>query len=211
MPKPPAPHMTKWAATFTDLAGDSRCELTFVVQSTDDSVPLNAPGYAIVFNNAVTAWLAPASSDDVIWTGCVYEDIRTFPFGGATFPMAPVAGGIATGATAMPNSNAFAVKRQSTALYRSGRGRVYWPVWAQNWLNGQNAITAVRANAVVTALGNFQNALQTAAGFLADVGHVSYQTGKVVNNPAVFHKTLSWAYTDLIPDDQRRRGVGRGQ
>lgn len=207
----PADHVTLWDATFTDTAGDARCEITFAIHSSDDSVPNNAPGFAIVFNNAVTAHLAPVSPNDVLWTGCIYEDIRTVPYGGAQFPMAPVAGGVATGTTAMPNSNAIAIRRQSTALYRSGRGRVFFPIWAQSYMASQNLYTAGPINNIVTGLGAFQLALETAATFVVEVGHVSFQTGKVPNNPGIFHRTVSWSYTDLTPDVQRRRLPGRGR
>lgn len=207
----PAPHCSRWAATFTDLVGDALCEMTFAVQSSDDSVNANPAGFAALFNAAVVAHLVPVASSHVVFTGSTFEDVSALPYGGNTYPMAPTPGTAATTAASLPNSNCIAIKRIGGGIGRSARGRVYWPIWCGNVLTTANTVDATYLNGVVAGLTAFQAALTDPTGFLAVLGHLSEQIGKTPRNPMVFYATAGWVYADLVIDDQRRRLPGRGQ
>lgn len=210
MPHYPAPNCSRWSVTFQDNPFTSKCELTFAVYSSDGSVNTSPGGFAALVNAAVTSRFPGASSVGTQWTGCVFEDVSTLPYGGADFPMTAVPGTITSTGVAMPNSNCIAIRRQSSGLYRSGRGRVYWPVWSAAMLNGQNIIDDTVLANIVSALTNFQADLTNPTGYLATWGHLSTQTNKTPNNPMIFHQTLAWGAVDKIVDDQRRRLPGRG-
>jgi len=204
------PHVAEVSITFTDNSGDAMCENTFYVEDNTDAIFDDVPTFVNDFWAAWLAHVAPVYSSAVLSNGVIFEDQRALPYAGAVFPKTPVAGGLAAGSTGMPNGNAFAIKRSTSALGRSGRGRLFVPVWAQNMLGGENVISLTVANNIVAGLTAFQAAVE--GGTLPCLmGIVSKQNGGTPRAFGQFTQITAWGYTDATIDSQRRRLPGRGR
>jgi len=209
MAPPICVNTTKWAATYTDPAGDSKMEITFAIRSNDGSVMANPLAFATAFNLRVLANLAIHSHVNIIWTGSIYEDVSVSPYGGATYPGTPTAGSIAAAGTAMPNDTAIAIRRNSADVGRWGRGRVFFPIGYGNVFTAQNLVDPVHIGNIITGLQNFQLAIETVPGFTAELGHISREHGGAALDPMIFHRTVQWTFLYIILVCQRSRLTGR--
>lgn len=204
------PHVAEVSVTFTDTAGDAKCESTFYVEDNTDAIFSSVPAFTTQVWNAWVTNVVPQLASEVISNGVIFEDQRTLPYVGAFFPQAATAGGQTTGTDSKPNQTSFAVKRLTSGLGRSNRGRLYWPIWSNTNFVGQNAIDSTYANAIVAALTAFQAAVEGGA-LPCLMGVVSKQTAGAPRLFGQFTQISSWAYSDLTLDSQRRRLPGRGR
>lgn len=105
-------------------------------------------------------------------------------------------------APAMPNQVTFVIKFLSGLTGRSARGRWYAPAIPLNMVQAnERLITATHADALRDALTAM--ALGLPAGWIHVV--VSRYADKTQRPTGVFFPVLSYAYTDLFLDTQRRR------
>lgn len=210
MPHYPADHCAKVALTFTHYLEAIQAEMTFFVQDTTDAI-FGAPSvYSANFYAAAVTDLVPVLNPEVVLTGVVFEDIRALPYVGVEYPMTHHAGASGGVVKALPTSSCLSLKRTTANLGRSGRGRLYWPIWDSAMTVGADEVDPAYAAAVVAALGDFQVAVEGNAT-PANLGVVSFQHGGVAVNPGLFQEILGWSYTDTLLDNQRRRLVGRGR
>lgn len=153
----------------------------------------------------------PAATDTrVQYTGVVFEDIRTVPYGGVDIPQTPVNGAASFGGSPLPSNTCKAIKKSTAALGRSGRGRWYFPILDSGELiTGDTTSTAI-LNAKVSALQAFQTALEAALS-PGKMGLVSFHHGGAPRNPGVFEQIISWGYDNVDIDTQRRRLLGHNR
>lgn len=206
----PVLHTAKTAVTFADALNTTRCEHTFYFQDPTDNLFSDFAGFATQVWNAVLANLVPEACAQVVYDGVVVEDVRSVPYGGADFPKTPTPGTHAFSGAAMPTQNSLAIKRETGAVGRSYRGRVYWPIWNGAMLASQDAVSAAVATGAANALAAFQAAVEGGT-YPCTMVLVSFQTAGAPNNPGIATPVTGWSYTDLNIDSQRRRLVGRGR
>jgi len=206
----PTDHAARIALAFTDNNGDSKCENTFYVVDPTDNLFSDPAGFCTQVYNAAVTNLIPQLSNNVHINNVVFEDVRSLPFAGADFPQTPAAGTLVSTQAELPADNAFSVKRLTGNVGRSGRGRWYWPIWVADYLASQNALSATRANAIVAALTAFQAGVEGGT-YPCQMVVVSLQTGGAPRVSGFAQPIISWAYTDLTVDNQRRRLPGRGR
>lgn len=203
------PHVAEISVLFTNSTGAIKCENTFYVEDATDAI-FDAPeAFATQVWDAWVAHIVPELSSNVVSNGVIFEDQRALPYAGAVYPQTATPGTNPTTGAEPPTNTAFAVKRLTTSLGRSGRGRIFVPVWDTGFMPSQNQVSATYANALVAALTAFQAAVE--GGTLPCLmGIVSKQTGGAPRAFGEFTQISSWAYTDLNVDTQRRRLTGRG-
>lgn len=205
----PCPHCVRFAATFTHLTQSIKCELTFALFQTSEAIFADFGALASDLQSAINTYLKPAMDGATLLNGVIIEDVRTVPYGGLSVPQTPAAGTIGFGGTLLPTDTCMAVKRSSSSLGRSARGRVYWPIWTAGWQDDADRINSGHAATVVTQL----NAFQTHVELLdtgVELGEISTVHAGAPRSSGVFYQTSNWAVTDLLMDSQRRRLVGRG-
>ena len=95
-------------------------------------------------------------------------------------------------------------------LGRSGRGRVYFPIWNENMLAGASAVGAAVSGTIITQLIAFQSAVESALT-PAKLVVISTETLKAPRPTGVTFPITGWAATDQVVDSQRRRLPGRGR
>lgn len=101
----------------------------------------------------------------------------------------------------------FAIKFATARIGRSYRGRMYWPLLDTTHVN-DGALAANHANALVAAVGNFFNDVQSVTGSFHVIA--SYQNDCAWRAEGVATPVTSYSYSDLNLDSQRRRLPGRG-
>ena len=209
MPGVTTPHVAEIGILFQDAAADAKCENTLYVMDPTDNLFSDYAGFATQVQTAANAHLLPVLADDVFLTGVVIEDQRSLPYAGIVFPQAPMAGAVATGTRAQPNSASLAIKKSTGVPGRHGRGRWFWPAWNANQYGAQNTILAASANSWVAALAAMQAAIEGGT-YPCQVGIVSKIVAGAPRPSGVFYQITGWSYTDLTVDNQRKRLPGRG-
>jgi len=211
MPLPGTPHVARMSILFTFGTDGQKCENTFYVRDASDAIFANPSVFAIAVLAEANVALRPALSRDVLLTGCGFEDVRTFPFGGLEIAQVGLAGTYSLHDVRIPSSVAFAVRKSTATLGRAGRGRWYWPVGDTSQLGATNDTVAPAAvSSYLTALQNFQVAVE--AGFAGiEMGIVSYRSGNVQRSAGLFSRITAWGAADTNVDNQRRRLTGRGK
>lgn len=117
-----------------------------------------------------------------------------------------------SGGGPLPNSVSLCVKKTSPYGGKSGRGRLFWPITLSGMLQASGqSVLATYANTILTKLGDFQTIIEGDLGLLASLGFVSYFTARAPRIQGVFRDIVSYVYSDLTVDNQRRRLAGRGQ
>lgn len=111
------------------------------------------------------------------------------------------AGAGAIASSRMPGNVTFAVRRLSGLTGRSARGRVFWPPLCEIDCVG-NALIASRADAIVAALDN----LQQAVSIIQWGGVIVSRFAAGVKRPfGVTFAITDWSYVNLFLDSQRGR------
>lgn len=209
MPHYPADHCARVALTFKHSVESVRGEMTFFVQDPTDAIFAASSAFCGDFFASALAHLIPKLAPEVLLDGVVFEDIRAIPYVGADYPQAATPGTYLTSTKPVPTSSCIAIKRVTGNLGRSGRGRLYWPIWDQAANLTADTLPNAYLDEIVAALGDFQAAV-LAGGYPATIGVVSFQHGGVAVNPGLFQTVIGWAYADNHIDSQRRRLLGRG-
>ena len=207
----PALDVVKLALTFHHASVDTHCEMTFFLKDSSGVVIGDPGGYATSFFGEAVTNLIPQLDPNVVLDGVVLENINALPYVGSDYPQTNQAGTLVySDAETLPPSTCFAIKRVTANLGRSGRGRLYWPIWQHGWLVSAGAINNAGANGITAKLSAFQAGVEAlVAG--SQLGVVSFQHGGAAVNPGLFQPITAWAYTDLNIDSQRRRLLGRGR
>jgi hypothetical protein len=203
-------HSAKLALTFTNVGEAVNCEMTFAVRDTTDGIFTDPSLLANSFYNAAIAHLLPVLAPQVQINGVVFEDVRTVPYGGASFSLTPHAGTSAISGVALPTDTSIAVKKVTASLGRSGRGRVFWPLWNSGFLVSPDKTNTAETGLITSALADFQTAVETGPP-TCEMGIISQQIGGVVRGAGLFEPIVSWGVADQIVDSQRRRLLGRGR
>ena len=205
----PAPDVMRAGVLFKHSVENTQCEMTFEFQDGTGAIFADPATFEDGVWNAVVDHLVPVCSPEVVFNGIVLEDIRSVPYGGATYIHPDTPGTNGTSDKPLPTSTCVAFKRLTATLGRSGRGRVYFPIWDGSLQVSADQVPASFLAGVVDALNAFQAEV---AGLPepATMVLVSFQTGGVPNNPGVVRPVVEWAATDGYVDNQRRRLVGRG-
>lgn len=206
----PTPHCARIGLLFTHSTLGQQCEMTFGIQDTTDAIFGDAETFANQVFTATTTNLKPQLCTVVNLVGVAFEDVRAIPYSGATYPQTAVAGTFAAGVVQLPTSTSLAVKKITASLGRSGRGRLYWPIWLSGECTDGDTVTLAHATAITTALTNWQAAVAGGA-HPCKVGVISLQIGKVPRVAGVFEEITQYAVADRSVDSQRRRLVGRGR
>lgn len=104
--------------------------------------------------------------------------------------------------------NTFVIKFTTARVGRSYRGRMFWPLLANNMVDNGLIVSTAVANQLAVAVGNFFADVDS----LANGVHVitSYMNDCAWRTTAVATPVAAYAYTDLALDSQRRRLPGRG-
>jgi len=206
----PIPNSARVGLTFTHNVDPIRCEWTFGLTDPSGAMFTN-PG--VTCNSiylAATSSIMAALPLEVILDGVVWEDVRTVPYGGADFPQTPFVGTRVMNGQSLPTDVSIAVRKNTNQLGRSGRGRMYMPIWNNAILVGANQIAAAYATELTTALTTFQGLVE--AGLTpATLTLLSTQNGGSPRPIGVSNRVIEWALTDLVIDNQRRRLPGRGR
>lgn len=160
--------------------------------------------------NSVVAWyadtIATALSDAWTFDNALAQDLTTE--GGARVNYFQGTPGGTSGAY-MPNNVSFAIRFDTFAGGRSGRGRNYLPAIPALWVSG-NTMNAEPLNAFVSAYNLLVNPSELlAVGWLWVV--VSRISAGAVRPVGVFNEVIGASATDNVLDSQRRRLPGRGR
>lgn len=209
MPHYACPHAARVSLSFFHGTAPIRCELTFAVRDTTDAIFADPGTFSTAFFDAFKTDLRAYLPDVAHFDNVIFEDVRAVPYVGNEFAQTPYAGTLAPTNAYLPTSISFAIKRLTSTLGRSGRGRLYWPVWVDNMLASADTLDATLATNIENGLGLFQTALGALATPV-ELGIISRQHAGVLLNPMVFEPITSWGHTDLYVDSQRRRLLGRG-
>jgi len=206
----PTPDCWRLGVLFEPSTGVLQCEMTFALYDPDDVISPDPGGFAASVFGFVVSDLVPAADAAVAFDGIALEDVRTIPYGGATFAQTPTVGTYKTAVQGAPTSACIAVKRVTGNLGRSGRGRVYWPLFSAAWFSSTDLISGADGAQIVNALGTFHADVKGLLG-TGDVGIISLQTGGAPRSPnGLFEAVTGYSVTDLHVDSQRRRLLGRG-
>jgi len=196
---------------FTFQADGQVCENVFYVRDVVDSIFAIPTLFATQVLGVANSHLIDGLSPIVSITGCAFEDVRTFPFGGITVGQAPRPGTGGSAGVAIPSSNSIAIKKSTDTLGRSGRGRWYWPLGSSDSLGVTNDTVNPTAIArYINALTLFQSGVQ-GLPTPVEMGIVSYRSGGALRAEGLFSQIVSWSVTDSTVDSQRRRLTGRGR
>lgn len=158
---------------------------------------------------AMLAHILPELDDHTLMHATILEDVRTIPYGGLEVDHTPVAGTGVVGGPGIPTDSCLAIKRQTATHGRSGRGRLYWPIWSASWLVTPDAVTPSAAAGIVTGIAGFQTAVEAALN-PAKVVVLSTVNGNAPRAAGVTFPITSWSTADNHVDSQRRRLLGRG-
>lgn len=104
--------------------------------------------------------------------------------------------------------NTFCIKFNTHRVGRSYRGRMYWPLLNANAVNDGKIASSGIADSMIGALALFFADVAGVTG--NDHVVVSYQNGCEWRTTAEATQVLTYTYTDLNLDSQRRRLPGRG-
>ena len=210
MAQVPVPNTLRFSTTFTHSVELQRCMLSFAL--TDDSGSI-FQDFALTANSifgALVNTLVHAASPETIWDGIIIEDVRVLPYGGIDFPQPPTPSDGAYGGPPLPMNVCLAIKRFTNMLGRSGRGRVYFPIWNENMLAGASAVGAAVSGTIITQLEAFQAAIESALT-PAVLVVISTETLGSPRPVGITNPITGWAATDQVVDSQRRRLPGRGR
>ena len=204
------PHTARVALLWQSISDSQACENVFYLMDTSDAM-FTDPGATIdaIWTAALDTVILHTDSN-VSYTGVVFEDVRTVPFGGLEVPQTAVTGGASEGTNAKPSSMCKAIKKSTGTLGRSGRGRWFFPVLGSNVYPTADTLDHTAINAKVTALQSFQTALEAALS-PAQMGIVSYRHGGVARTAGVFEQITAWGVVNYDVDVQRRRLVGHNR
>jgi len=210
MPLPGTPHVARFGILFTFGTEGNQCENILHVRDVSDGMFSDPVLACNLVQAAANTNLLPALASQVALTGVVFEDVRSFPFGGMEIGQAPHPGTGSSAGSALPSSVSIAIKKSTAGLGRSARGRWYWPVAAGSNLAGSDTVTAGLIAAATSALADFCTQIETTiAG--SECGVVSYRSGGVQRAAGLFQPIVAWSVSDAIVDSQRRRLAGRGR
>lgn len=185
-------------------------ENVYHVQGSTPFTALTLSGLANTFDawdNAVTGYKAVRnSSSSLILIRTRALDTASSPVFTFTLPVARAGAG---GASPLPGNVTFAIKLETGLAGRSFRGRVF--IVAPSGTNlqaapNQNLVTAVYANACVTALNLLVSSI-TAAVATNKLVVASYRTLGAYRAAAVLTPIINASYANLRIDTQRRRLV----
>jgi hypothetical protein len=192
------------------LRGAQQMENVFHVKDPSDAIFSDPVGFLDAIAGFVISDLLPHMFADIVFNSLGFEDVRTVPFGGLTIGApTPTAGSMSSTAN-YPNDITIAVKKETGALGRSGRGRWFWASMDPSICSDDNTCGVTYANAIKGALLSFQANVE---GYLAGVsmGVLSYYADKVLRSAGLFQPIVAWSTVDLTLDNQRRRLPGRGR
>lgn len=211
MALPGTPHVARLSFLFTFGTDGQKCENVFYIRDTTDAIFADPVTYATGVLAIADTTLKPALDSNVFITGMGFEDVRTFPFGGLEVAQAGVAGTYTIHGSNLPSSVAFAIRKNTATLGRSGRGRWYWPVGGSAHLSPTNdTVLALSITNWIAALTAFQTAVEAFMGS-TEMGIVSYRTANAQRAAGLFSRIISWSAADSNIDNQRRRLTGRGK
>jgi len=187
-----------------------QCESIFYVEDDTDDMFANVPATVTILAAAWDANIMPRFYTTAAHVATGFEDVRTVPFAGAVIPESPPTNGSLSSSSPLPGSVNFVIKKSTGNLGRSGRGRMYWPVFEDGNLVGASGMNTTYANLAVTALEDMQSDIETnLAG--SKLGIVSYYHDKVLRTAGLFQQITDFGLVDYIVDNQRRRLPGRGR
>lgn len=205
----PAAHCAKLGVLFGHSLVSIKAEMTFAVMDPADGIFADPGTFCDAVFLAATTNLVPQLCPNVVLNGVSFEDIRAVPYVGVVFGKPATPGTRVAGSATWPTDAAIAIKRTSANLGRSGRGRVYWPLWDNGETTAVDQISGTYAGAIAAALATFQADVEGYSAGL-ELGIVSFQHGGAPVNPGLFEQTTGWNAFDTMVDSQRRRLLGRG-
>ena len=211
MPLPGTPHVARGSLLFTFGTDGQKCQNTFYVRDNSDGIFANPAVIAAAWLVQANIALRPALDSNIFITGMGFEDVRTFPFGGLEVAQTPLAGTTGLHGDKIPSSVAFAIRKNTATLGRSGRGRWYWPVGGSAVLSPTNdTLLGGQIVLYLAALQSFHTAIESMFAGI-EMGIVSYRTGNAQRPVGLFSRITSYTAADNMVDSQRRRLTGRGQ
>jgi hypothetical protein len=211
MPLPGTAHCAKISVQFTFGLDGQICENEFYLQDATDAMFANPTATLAVIQAQANIAFLPRLYPGVSLIGCVFEDVRVFPFGGIAVPQVAQPGTRAGSVGSLPSSACIAIKKVTGNLGRSGRGRWYWPLADTNAISGTNdTVVAAYVTTILAGLTSFQGAVEAGLPPVA-MGIVSYRTAGAQRAAGLFQQIVSWQNTDRLVDSQRRRLSGRGR
>jgi len=205
---PGTPHVARIAGGWT--YGAQQCENTFYVSDSTDAIFTDPDGFCA---SVATAWetnMIPVMYGQQNFNEVVFEDVRDIPFVGLVHPVTPAVEGDLTTSSPLPANLALAIKRSTGALGRSGRGRLYWQIVADEVISAANFVETGYANDVVAALQGFQTDVEAISGTVL-LGINSYFQDNVMRSAGLFQQIIGWSVTDYVVDSMRKRLPGRGR
>jgi len=169
--------------------------------------PLIAADLSGLVDEVHTAWTArfkPIQANDVelLYIEATALDTDSSP--SVTLPVATA--GTASGIS-FPGGTTFAVKFSGGVSGRSGRGRMFYIQLHSAQISGDQ-VTAGDAAAIVVAIGEFFDDVETATGLTHVV--TSYCHAGAWRTTASNTPVINYIATDNNVDSQRRRLAGRG-
>lgn len=211
MSLPGTPHTARASLLFTYGADGQTCMNTFYARDNSDAMFADPSGTLAAWQGAATLDLVPHLFPSVSLTGMVFEDVRTFPFGGIQRGISPVPGTKSGAVAKLPSHVCLAIKKNTGNLGRSGRGRWYWPLGDVAALSGTNdTVLAGYITEIEAALAAFADHIRFGS-VPAEFGIVSYRHGGAPRTAGLFQSVISFSITDAIVDSQRRRLTNRGR
>lgn len=189
---------------------NQQCETVFYIEDTTDGIFSNVAATVTDLDAAWDTEIMPHMYTNGLHVATGFEDVRTVPFVGVVIPESPPTAGTLTSIEPIPGSVSIAIKKSTGNLGRSGRGRLYWPLFESGNITNKSSANATYVNAVVAAFESFQSAVETA---MPDVklGIVSYYQDKVLRTAGLFQQITDFGVQDYIVDNMRRRLPGRGR
>jgi len=209
MPHIPVPDCLRYAYAFRHATAEVQCEMTFALKDTSGGIFADFGATEDQLWTTMEENLLPHLDADVIMHGTLLEDVRTVPYGGLEFDHADTPGTSDTAGADIPTDTCIAIKRASVTLGRSGRGRLYWPIWKANWLSAADQVNDAALANIVDALVAYQTAVEAALS-PAELVVISLTNGGAPRVSGVAYQIVSWGTKDNLVDSQRRRLQGRG-
>ncbi len=205
---PGTPHAARIAFMWT-LIGQ-QCETVFYIEDTTDGIFADPNATLTDLDAAWDSDIMPLMYNDATHVATGFEDVRTVPFVGLVRPESPPTVGTISASAALPNSVSIAIKKSTGNLGRSGRGRLYWPLFDESNIVSGNSASSSYVNPVVTAFETFQTDVEAALSGVK-LGIVSYYQDKVLRTSGLFQQITDFGVIDYVVDNQRRRLPGRGR
>lgn len=204
------PHTARISLLFHGVSDAQPSENTFYLQDTTDAMFADPAATATLIWGAASSGLFPKVNINTTYTGIVFEDVRTVPFGGLEVAESPVEGGINYSGDVLPSCTCKAIKKNTLTLGRSGRGRWFFPVYQTGQLLSMDEITPTAIGDMIGGLVAFQAALLAVLP-AAEMGFVSYQFAGSPRTAGVFETIQSWGVVNNYVDTQRRRLLGHNR